>query len=423
MPSSTPDWSALTSQNERLVDGQADQADQAGEGPPGSVDTHQRPAAPPGRHRGAAEPVRRPKWRGRTARGTAAGTAAILAVTGVASVSAAAATPSAQSWHVVKRSPSGGIPDFSAVTAVGKTGGWAFNQGAKPTAWKRSGSTWTKVSFPGKKNEIVIAAKASSAANVWAFTDGFGKSRALRWNSRHWAVERSFSGQIGGAVVLSRDDVWVFGEPITPGSHLGTWHFNGRAWRHVRSGPGLEGGSGLSAASVWAFGGTSVAHWNGHTWSRTSVKALLPAKSKMGLNDPAVTAIYAASARSVWAVGNGNAEDDGGPLVVLHYNGHDWSRVARSTRFAGFGVLGQVAPDGRGGLWIPMPGPQGGPSHLVHYSGGHLTAAALPVAASKINVQAIAAIPHTTGALAGGFTHAAGNLGKNAMSVILQFRS
>jgi hypothetical protein len=316
---------------------------------------------------------------------------------------------------------SGGQPDFSAVVAVGTAGGWAFNQGSTPTAWRRSGSTWTKATFPGKKNEVVIAAKASSATNVWAFADGFTRSRALRWNGSTWTVERSFSKQIGGAVVLRRDDVWVFGEPTSPGSGLGSWHFNGHVWTHPSSGKGLQGGSGLSARSVWAFGGSSVAHWTGHTWHQASVKALLPAKTS--LNDPAVTAMYARSANSVWAIGNGNDEDDGGPLVVLHYNGHTWSRTALSTKFAGFGVLGQVAPDGQGGLWIPMPGPQGGPSALVHYSGGHLTAAKLPVSSTKISVQSIASIPGTTGALAGGFTHAANNPGSHALSVILQFKS
>jgi hypothetical protein len=415
MPSSTPDWSALASQHEKLVTGQAD------EGPSAPAPPAEHRAGAPGRHR-AAGSARRPLWRGRASRGAAASTVAVLAFSGAASVSASAATDTAPSWHLVKQVHSGGQPDFSAIVAVGKTGGWAFNQGNSPTAWRRSGSTWTKTSsFPGKKNERVVAAKASSATNVWAFNDGFTRSRALRWNGSAWTVERSFSKQIGGAVVLSRDDVWVFGEPVTPGSGLGAWHFNGHAWTHVASGSSLTGGSGLSASSVWAFGGTEVAHWNGHTWHKASVKALLPAKNT--LNSPAVTAIYARSATSVWAIGNGDQEDDGGPLVVLHYNGHHWSKVATSIKFGGRGVLGQVAPDGSGGLWIPMPGSDGAPSHLVHYTGGVLKAATLPVAASKINVDSIAAIPGTTGALAGGFTHAANNLGSHALSTILQFKS
>ena len=52
--------------------------------------------------------------------------------------------------------------------------------------------------------------------------------RALHWNGHTWTVKRSFPGQIGGAVVISRSDVWVFGEPVFPGAGLGAWHYNGR---------------------------------------------------------------------------------------------------------------------------------------------------------------------------------------------------
>jgi hypothetical protein len=414
MPSSTPDWSALASKHEKVVDGRA------AEGSPGPVPAAQHSAAQPGRHRNAAGSPRRLRWRGRGSRGAAAATAAVLAVTGTAAVSASAsvATSLPQAWHIVKQVHAGIFGQFSAVVAVGKTGGWAFNGIVKPTAWRRSGSTWTQAAFPSKSHETVVAAKASSPTNVWAFTDGNG-SRALRWNGSHWTVERSFSRQIGGAVVLNRDDVWVFGEPIVPGSGLGTWHFNGHGWTHVSSGGGLQGGSALSAGNIWAFGGTSVAHWNGHTWSRTSVKGLLPRKTMF--QNPALTAIYAQSATSVWAIANGSRQDEGGPLVVLHYNGHGWSRVASSNTFGGFGVLGQVAPDGRGGLWIPMPEPQGATSRLVHYSGGHLTLASLPLAGTKIVVDAVAPIPGTTLALAGGFTHGAN--GSHVVGVILEFMS
>jgi hypothetical protein len=416
MPSSTPDWSALASKHEKVMDGRA------AEGSPDPVPAGQHPAGQPGRHRAAAGPVRRPRWRGRGSRAAAAATAAALTVTGAASVSASAATSSSLAWHIVKQVHSGEFGQFSAVVAVGKTGGWAFNGITKPTAWRRNGSTWTRVAFPGKPNETVVAAKASSPTNVWAFTAGNG-SRALHWNGSQWTVARSFSQQIGGAVVLNRDDVWVFGQPIFPGNGLGTWHFNGHVWTHVSSGAGLQGGSALSASSIWAFGGNKVAHWNGHTWTRTSVAGLLPVKIKpTGLNNPSVTAIYAQSANNIWAIGNGEDEDDGGPLVVLHYNGHRWSRVARSITLGGDGVLGQVAPDGARGLWFPMPTAQGGgKSYIVHYSNGHLTAAALPVAATKINIQSIAAIPGTARALAGGFTHGAN--GSNVVSVILQLTS
>jgi hypothetical protein len=358
------------------------------------------------------------------ARGAAAGTAAAVAVAGAASAAAAAVTPAASgSWRIVKQIHSGELGDVTAVTAVGRTGGWAFNGESGPTAWERSGSTWKKVSFPGKANESVMAAASSSPTNVWAFTSNFGSpSRALRWNGHRWSAVRSFSGQITGAAVLRANDVWVFNGSVFPGSDHGSWHYNGRTWSYAASGHGLQGGSGLSASNVWAYGGSSVAHWNGHTWSHTSVQSLLPAKNPEGLNDPAVTAIYAQSSDSVWAIGNGNDEDDGGPMVVLHYNGHKWTKVATGSG-GGMSFQGQVAPDGSGGLWIPLAAAEGGTFRLLHYSGGHLTAVKLPVSASAIVIDTIAAIPGTKQVLAGGLTHAAGKPGTDNIAVILQYGS
>jgi hypothetical protein len=163
-----------------------------------------------------------------------------------------------------------------------------------------------------------------------------------------------------------------------------------------------------------------VAHWNGHTWTRTSVKRLLPARRQ--LNNPAVTSMFAQSASSVWAVGDGNLQDEGGPLVVLHYNGHRWSKVA-GANIGGYQIYPSVTPDGRGGLWIPVsPSAGGSMSRFVHYSGGHLSIEPLPVPANKIEVLAVSAIPHTSQALAVGFTHSAKTLGAGTVGVILQSR-
>lgn len=344
--------------------------------------------------------------------------AAVAAVAGCAPAAIAAQVSTAPAWHIVKRvdyNGSNGV--FTAVTAVGRGDGWAFEGYSKATAWEWSGWTWTQVPFPSRNNEMVVAAAASSASNVWAFTQEFGVSRALRWNGQRWTVMRSFSRAIGGAVVLSPADVWVFGTPDLPGVDLGAWHYNGRTWSRVAAGQGLEGGSGRSASDIWAFDGADVAHWNGSAWSRTSVAALLPARQQ--LNDPALTGIYEQSRHSVYAIANGRQEDEGGPLVILHWNGSVWSKVAGGD--FGFGTLQQLASDGHGGLWLPMPGAGGQKSYLLHYSAGHLTQAALPGGPSKITVDTVALIPGTTGLLGGGETHAPSDEGTDVVGVVLEY--
>jgi len=349
--------------------------------------------------------------------------AAMAAGRGTVAAGQGSMATSSPSWRIVKQLRNGTEVEFTAVTAAGRNGGWAFEtnfaSGGRPQAWERRGSGWSQVAFPGQADEQVVAASATSASDVWAFTVSGTHSRALRWNGSKWLVTGNFTHQVGGDVVLGPADVWVFGVPFVPGAGLGAWHYNGRGWSRVAGGNGLEGGSAVSAHDVWAFAGSNVAHWNGRNWTRTSVARLLPARQ--ALNGPAVTGIYAQSATSVYAIGNGNLQDEGGPVVVLHYNGHAWSRVAQGNYGFGTQPVQQIAADGHRGLWLPMPGVLGAPSYLLDYAGGRLTKAGLPAPASKINVDAVSAIPGTSDDLATGFTHAAGNLGSNVSAVILEY--
>lgn len=256
-------------------------------------------------------------------------------------------------WHVLKQVRSGSYGGFTALVTTGQNSGWAFDGFSAPTAWQRSGSAWTRVPFPGLSGEEVIAAGAAGPRDVWAVTAGGSQSRALRWDGRAWTVQKTFPGQTAAAIVISPADVWVFGQLYQPGGGIGTWHYNRSTWSRVRSAQGLAGGSAVSASDIWALGGTSVAHWNGRTWTWTSVARLLPPRQP--LNFPTVKGIIALSDRNVYAIGSGNAQDEGGPTVVLHYDGHAWAKVADGYYGAGAQPDQQVISDGHGGLWIPMP--------------------------------------------------------------------
>jgi hypothetical protein len=162
-----------------------------------------------------------------------------------------------------------------------------------------------------------------------------------------------------------------------------------------------------------------VDHWTGAKWVSTSVKSLLPAALKSHLNDPAVTGILALSATNVYAIGNGNQEDEGGPTVVLHYNGHKWSKLAGGQ--FGLGAGQQLSADGSGGLWLPMPGVDGEQSFLVHYSAGKLTKVALPIPATRVYLGSVARVPGSVNQIAGGLEHAANLPGENVVGVVLEY--
>ena len=164
----------------------------------------------------------------------------------------------------------------------------------------------------------------------------------------------TFGRPLAGAAVLGPQDVWAFGQDFFGGKPLGARHWNGHRWTAPPSGHSLVAGSGLAANDVWAVGGKQVAHWNGHVWKRTSVASLLPPTTLFVHS--ALIGVYEQSPASVWAVGSGDRQDEGGPVVVLHFNGHSWSKAAQG----GFGNPSQIVPDGSGGLWIPVPFTAGG---------------------------------------------------------------
>jgi hypothetical protein len=366
---------------------------------------------------------------------TAAIASAGSASAGSASAGSAAAGNTAapqvtQHWHLIFRAPKlspiqQSSEEFTAVVATGKSTGWAFDgngSDATPTAWERIGRSWKKVAFPAAKDSFVATAAASSPSNVWAFANNglaLNLSQVLRWTGSKWVVVRGFGGSIVGASVLGPKDVWVYG--LVAGGFMapsiGVWHYNGSTWTQV--GKRISGGSALSDHDVWGFTPTSVEHWNGHTWTGTSVKGLLPAVDPHGLNNPSLVGILALSASNVYAIGSAQSQDEGGPMVVLHFNGHKWSKVA--TGDFGYGPFhNQFDSDGMGGLWIPMNGSAGGTPFLVHYAGGKLTEAVLPLNPNNIDVVSVSRIPGTTQQLAGGFTSNPGR-GSNIDAVILQY--
>ena len=310
------------------------------------------------------------------------------------------------------------------MTATGRHGAWAFESTAssarilKPYAWRLIGSRWTRASFPGKTGEEVTSATSTSAADVWAVATDFTRSRVLRWDGRRWVVTGSIPRVLGDVVAVSGRDAWVFGR-FAP---YEAWHYNGRRWLSVRSGHGLYAGSALSPSGIWAAGGTQVAHWNGRTWSRTSVARLLPPPGQ--LNMPALTGIYAQSRTSVWAIGTAGDESIGGPVAVLHFNSKRWRRVALRQALGG---PGPVIPDGNGGLWIPVTFDPGNyTTAMLHYTGGHLRPVALPALprGTVLRITDLAAVPGAPQAIGvGGINPRNGVTGGYTSAVILAYRN
>jgi hypothetical protein len=345
----------------------------------------------------------------------ASATIALIAGTAIATPALGAgptASPAARAWHLVKHTHRAGNPIFTAITASSRTHGWAFlgqqTGRSRPLAYRLTGSGWHKAAFPRMTGEYVTSAAATSASDAFALTGG-GKNQALRWNGTAWKIIGTFAAPVYSVTATDRKNAWAFGKDA--------WHWNGHKWAKASSGHGLSAGYALSSTSAWAVGGRSVARWNGRTWKKTSVARLLPPDNI--LSHSRLEAIWAYSRRSVWAVGTGGREDEGGPAVVLHYNGHHWSQEALDNNT---GSPEAVVPDPAGGLWIPALTRSGTVFQMLHYDNGTLKTVTVPYGGAGLTVYAMSAVPGSDGSLAAGFTHKAHNLGARSRGAIIKYR-
>jgi hypothetical protein len=270
---------------------------------------------------------------------------------------------------------------------VNATSAWLFEQqttrSEHPTAWLVHGSALTKYAFPSNRGESMMGAAAAGPDDVWAVS----LHRAFAWNGSSWRVIRSFVPSVYVYSVL----------PLSSGGTLlftsdGTWYYNGTSWSREPSGSGLVDASALSATSVWAVNlAHDVARWNGRTWTKTSLARLLPPSPE--LCDYGLTGVDAVSARDVWVLAAGNCEDFGGPLLLLHYDGHRWAKAALT---GSYGRAEGATPDGSG-LWLSVSGGAGGSSSLYRYSAAKMTRVRLPIPtrpAMLLNPPAATAGPH-----------------------------
>jgi hypothetical protein len=252
----------------------------------------------------------------------------------------------------------GNFSGYEAVVAPGKSDAWAFGGTAlsggtapsgRPVAVRWNGRAWRGSPLPAGLHDTILAASAPSATDIWAVTH-FG-GYVLHWNGVRWSLAKRLTGggQLTGVTALSASDVWVFGGGGFIGG-LGTWHFNGRVWRQWRgNASGLETGSALSPANIWAIGGvvslaSTIMHFNGASWRPVTAKAL------SGLQFMDITAF---SRSNVWI----SATPVTGPFPawLVHFNGVRWTRVALPWKVD----PGRIAADGHGGLWLTAFGPAG----------------------------------------------------------------
>jgi hypothetical protein len=138
-----------------------------------------------------------------------------------------------------------------------------------------------------------------------------------------------------------------------PGPAASSRPASGPAATNYSTPGGLAGVAAASASDAWAVGGTGpkvlMLHWNGAKWSRV-------ASPKVLTGTGALDAITVVSAKDAWAVGytGTNASDH---TLLLHWNGKTWSQVT-SPKPVG-GTLRAVSATASGGWAVGDAHPGG----------------------------------------------------------------
>jgi hypothetical protein len=165
----------------------------------------------------------------------------------------------------------------SDVIAVGdgvinsdSSAGWA----AEALAFRWNGTAWQQLTVPGSVPEDAMEhVQAFSPANAWAVgvgtsaTSGAAVATALNWNGTPWTQVTDNSGLLDVDAV-SPTDAWAI---AADGSVL---DWNGTAWSvATQLAEGNTAIAALSRTDVWVAGVVSLSHYNGTSWTSTSIPA------------------------------------------------------------------------------------------------------------------------------------------------------
>jgi len=242
----------------------------------------------------------------------------------------AATTSSAFKMAVIRHY---GLPanasGYSVIVVTGPDQAWAFggtNPGgpSAPVATFWNGDISATATLPSGLTSFISDASATSSSDIWAASQ-YGRY-VLHFDGARWRVARHWQqGQVTGITAVTPSDVWVFGTSAQGTSDIGTWHYDGADWDRI---PGPAGSivraSAISASDIWAVAASpasySVLRFDGTDW--------LPVPVGDALAGVHVRDILAISDADVWLLGNEANAAGGVRLVLLHWNGADWSSLA-----------------------------------------------------------------------------------------------
>ncbi|QKG21979.1 hypothetical protein [Actinomadura verrucosospora] len=252
-------------------------------------------------------------------------------------------------------------PALYGVTAPGRERAWAVgtqSSASAPLILSYRHGAWTPQAAPAGTAPVLVDVASGGPSNVWAVGQGGGDATAksLHWNGRAWKAVAYPRTQPMAVSVDSRGKAWSVGSN-TDGSGAGVFRRTGGTW--TDKGLALTGGGMLDALAartpkdVWAGGlgssGDGLWHYDGTAWTQMDIPGDWPHW---------VLQIVALSPKDVWFYTLPQDPLFSGPDLV-HWDGTAFtvtktpSPYGQVRTFAqDVGFLGDIASDGRGGVWL-----------------------------------------------------------------------
>jgi hypothetical protein len=201
--------------------------------------------------------------------------------------------------------------------------GWV----AEALAYRWNGTAWSQLTVPSSVTyDEMEHIQTFSPTDAWAVgvgssaTTGATVATALNWNGTTWTpvttpVSTTNDLTVSAISGTSASDIWVVGETVTPGYRNRQFtsvimHYNGSSWTQMTApdNSGLLDVDAVSPTDAWAIAADgSVLNWNGTAWTVTTQLA------------QGNTAIAALSPTDVWVAG---------VVSLTHYNGTSWTSTS-----------------------------------------------------------------------------------------------
>ena len=330
-------------------------------------------------------------------------------------------------WRVFKTIA---VKDTALNAVVALPGGTAWAGGkssaARPLLYHFAAGRWHLVRVVQQVGTSVQDIAGTSSTNVWATIAN--ADAVARVTSRGWSIT-SFgptpSSKVCGVVTTGRNNTWVFTSDLASSNGV-AHHYNGSRWTATRlpaaatNGSGSEPASASSAHNVWtwAFNASTrkyeTMRFNGSRWQIFGLPAhLAPAGQQVQPQS-----MVAVSPTNVWATAYTTSLGVAGPVILLHWQGHGWTKVTGALPSGA--LSGPAARDGLGGIWLGAVS-QGGAPEILHYRNGTWTTDQVPAStAGVVSLTGLSLIPGTRSLWGTGLLNRT-SLGHTSGAVIVKF--